>query len=400
MSSYRYTFAKFIRDWVLIFAMLAGVFAYLLYMEIPALHPAGPVLEKIVGFVQPMLIMVMLFLSFCKIEPHQMRPHKWMLWLLLVQCGAFAGLALLLAFVPELPLRDAFEAAMLCMICPTATACAVVTGKLGGNMAGAVTYTVLINCVVALVVPVVVPMVHPAAGVSFHSSFLTILGKVFPMLVLPCIAAWLVRYLLPAFHRWLLRYAGVSFYLWAVSLSLAILMSTRSLVHNDSGLIVLLEVGVASLLCCVLQFWLGKVIGARYGSRVTAGQALGQKNTVFGIWMGYRSPAASTASGTTATTPGRCTASARPTKPAPPRKLAEMSKFINCYAVCSAWRQESRARADRSEDGGAGTRSGACRQVSSGNKVRIRNMTTSSRTSRWSLGCPGRMKSWRSWWRG
>ena len=105
--------------------------------------------------------MVMLFLSFCKIEPHQMRPHKWMLWLLLVQCGAFAGLALLLAFVPELPLRDAFEAAMLCMICPTATACAVVTGKLGGNMAGAVTYTVLINCAVALVVPVVVPMVHP-----------------------------------------------------------------------------------------------------------------------------------------------------------------------------------------------------------------------------------------------
>ncbi len=287
MSSYRYTFTKFIRDWVLIFAMLAGVFAYLLYMEIPALHPAGPVLEKIVGFVQPLLIMVMLFLSFCKIEPHQMRPHKWMLWLLLVQCGAFAGLALLLAFVPELPLRDAFEAAMLCMICPTATACAVVTGKLGGNMAGAVTYTVLINCAVALVVPVVVPMVHPAAGVSFHNSFLTILGKVFPMLVLPCIAAWLVRYLLPAFHRWLLRYAGVSFYLWAVSLSLAILMSTRSLVHNDSGLIVLLEVGVASLLCCVLQFWLGKVIGARYGSRVTAGQALGQKNTVFGIWMGY-----------------------------------------------------------------------------------------------------------------
>ena len=76
MSSYRYTFAKFIRDWVLIFAMLAGVFAYLLYMEIPALHPAGPVLEKIVGFVQPLLIMVMLFLSFCKIEPHQMSSSQ------------------------------------------------------------------------------------------------------------------------------------------------------------------------------------------------------------------------------------------------------------------------------------------------------------------------------------
>ena len=287
MSSYRYTLAKFIRDWVLIFAMLAGVLAYLLYMEIPALHPAGPALEKLIGAVQPLLIMVMLFLSFCRIEPQQMRPHKWMVWLLLVQCGSFAGLAMLLAFVPGLPLRDGFEAAMLCMICPTATSCAVVTGKLGGNMAGVVTYTVLINLAVALVVPLVVPLVHPSAGASFHDSFIAILGKVFPMLVMPCIAAWAVRYLLPKFHRLMLRYAGVSFYLWAVSLSLAILMSTRSLVHSDSGAAVLLEVGAASLICCVLQFWLGKVIGARYGCRISAGQALGQKNTVFGIWMGY-----------------------------------------------------------------------------------------------------------------
>lgn len=286
-SSYRYTFAKFIRDWVLIFAMLAGVLAYLLYMEIPALHPAGPALEKAIGVVQPLLIMVMLFLSFSKIEPHQMSPHKWMLWLLLVQCGTFSAIALLLAFVPGLPLREGFEAAMLCMICPTATSCAVVTGKLGGNMAGVVTYTVLINLAVAMVVPAVVPMVHPVDGMSFHDSFTAILGKVFPMLVMPCIAAWAVRYLLPGFHRRLLRYVGVSFYLWAVSLSLAILMSTRSLVHDDSGLAVLVEIGVASLLCCLLQFWLGKLIGARYGCKISAGQALGQKNTVFGIWLGY-----------------------------------------------------------------------------------------------------------------
>lgn len=287
MSGYRYTFAKLLRDWALVIAMVAGASAYLVYMSIPALHPAGPSIEKIVRAAQPVLIFLMLFLSFCKIEPQQMRPHKWMLWLLLVQAGFFVGLALLLVLFPDIPLRDGVEAMMLCMICPTATACAVVTGKLGGNMAGVVTYTVLVNVAVAFLVPVVVPLVHPAEGKGFYDSFLMILGKVSPMLIMPCIAAWIVRYIFPKFHKWLLKYSGASFYLWAVSLMLAILMSTRAIVHNDSGPVVLLEIGLASLVACALQFWIGRRIGSHYGCPISAGQALGQKNTVFGIWMGY-----------------------------------------------------------------------------------------------------------------
>ena len=161
MGEYRYTFLKFLKDWALIIGMIVGASLYLIYHAIPALHPAGPVLERIVKEVQPMLLFAMLFLSFCKIEPSQMRPHKWMLWLLLVQCGLFIGLALLLIFCPGLPMRYGIESAMLCIICPTATACAVVTGKLGGNMAGVVTYTVLINLAVAVLVPLVVPLIHP-----------------------------------------------------------------------------------------------------------------------------------------------------------------------------------------------------------------------------------------------
>jgi len=113
------------------------------------------------------------------------------------------------------------------------------------------------------------------------------LGKVFPLLIMPCLTAWLVRYLLPKFHAWLLKYTGMSFYIWAVSLSLAILMSTRAIMNNEAGAWVLLEIGVASLLACALQFWAGRKIGDRYQCKISAGQALGQKNTVFGIWMGY-----------------------------------------------------------------------------------------------------------------
>jgi BASS family bile acid:Na+ symporter len=229
----------------------------------------------------------MLFLSFVKIEPHQMRPHRWMGWLLLFQALLFVGLALLLVFFPDLPLRYGIEAAMLCIICPTATACAVVTGKLGGNMAGVVTYTVLINLLVAVLVPLMVPLIHPMEGLSFGEAFTKILAKVFPLLILPALLAWLVRYLLPGLHAWLLKYTDLSFYIWSVSLTLAILMSTRAIVQNGAGPGVLWEIGIASLLTCILQFWLGRRIGRRYKCPISAGQALGQKNTGLLIWLGY-----------------------------------------------------------------------------------------------------------------
>lgn len=296
MSGYIYTFRKFLRDWMLIIGMLVGAGAYLLYHSLPSLHGAGPTLEAVCTHLQPVLLFIMLFLSFCKIEPHQMRPHRWQAWLLLIQAGLFVGLALLLVWALHsegaaaqrlAAARIPVESAMLCLICPTATACAVVTGKLGGNMAGVVTYTVLINIVVAFLVPLMVPLLYPMGGMNFATAFSRILAKVFPLLIMPCITAWIVRYLFPKLHRRLLAYTDLSFYIWAFSLTLAILMSTRAVVHNGGSPTVLLEIALVSLACCIFQFWAGKAIGSRYGCRISAGQALGQKNTVFQIWMGY-----------------------------------------------------------------------------------------------------------------
>lgn len=287
MSEYRYTLAKFFRDWMLIIAMGIGAAAYLFYHWCEALHPAGPFLEAAVKTVQPCLLFAMLFLTFLKIEPHQLRAHKWHLWLLAIQALSFCGVALVLYLFPGCRWTTVLEAAMLCLICPTATACAVVTGKLGGNMAGVVTYTVLINLLVALLVPLVVPLIHPVEGLSFGVAFSKILAKVFPLLILPCLLAWLVRYLLPSVYKWLLKYPDLSFYIWTAALTMAIAVSTRYIVLNEGSGWMLPGIAAASLVCCIFQFWAGKVTGGRYGCRISAGQALGQKNTVFAIWMGY-----------------------------------------------------------------------------------------------------------------
>ena len=287
MSEYKYTFKKFLKDWMLIFGMIAGASIYLIYHSIPALHSAGPVLEKVAKTVQPCLLFSMLFLTFCKIEPKALKPKRWQAWLLIIQGLSFIAVALLLHFFPGIPHKIGLEAFMLCMICPTATACAVVTGKLGGDMAGVVTYTIMINLLVAVLVPAFVPLIHPMEGLTFMSAFMRILAKVFPLLIMPCVTAWLIRYFLPRAHKWLLSYTNLSFYIWAVSLTLAILMSTRAIVKSDQGAGILADIAIASLVSCAIQFWAGKKAGAPEGNRITAGQSLGQKNTVFGIWLGY-----------------------------------------------------------------------------------------------------------------
>lgn len=282
------TIVSFIKNWILVIAMATGAAAYLIYHQIPALHPAGPVLERICLALQPLLLFAMLFLSFCKIEPHQLKPHRWQFILLGIQTLMFLLFAVLVYLRPEGDLwRIPLEAAMLVLICPTANACAVVTGKLGGDMAGVVTYTVLINLLVAVAMPAVIPFIHPIEGLPFNLAFNHILVKVFPLLILPCLCAWLVRYVFPRLHRRILHHVGLSFYLWAFCLSLAILMCTRSIVHSPAPGAMLGILAAVALVVCIFNFGTGRFVGSFFKCTVSAGQALGQKNTILVIWMAY-----------------------------------------------------------------------------------------------------------------
>ena len=173
------------------------------------------------------------------------------------------------------------------MICPTATAAAVVTGKLGGSAANLTTYTILINLVTALIVPIFVPLIHPHPDLTFGVSFSLILSKVFPLLFCPFLAALFVRYCLPGVHKLVVRCKDLAFYLWAVALAIAIGVTVKSIVHSEVSVLYQLGIAGISLVCCIVQFWAGKRIGTCYNDSISAGQALGQKNTVFAIWMGY-----------------------------------------------------------------------------------------------------------------
>ena len=279
---------RFVKDWTLPISMLMGTIAYFVIARATFLEPAKPFVNSLITFLTPSLIFAQLLLTFCKISVRELAPSPWHGWLLLFQVFSSVFLAALLLWVPmDDAYREVFEGAMVCLICPTATAAAVITGKLGGSAPSLTTYTLLSNLLAAIVVPLLFPLVEPHADISFFAAFLKILSKVFPLLLCPFILACFFRRYMPAVHHFLVGLKDMAFYLWAVALAIVTAQTVRSLVVSDSSAWVELWIAMGGLVACVIQFYLGKRIGSRYNDRISAGQALGQKNTVLAIWMAY-----------------------------------------------------------------------------------------------------------------
>ena len=291
--------AKVLQDWMLPGAIVLGISLYFIYRSLPVLHPYGPRLHVAASEAQRLVIALLLFFQFVKTSPHDLRFRRWHLWALLFQVLSFGAVAAVVAFSPEGEVRILLECAMLCLICPTASAAGVITEKLGGSLAGTVSYLVLTNLAATFLIPTVIPMVRPSADLGFWNYVGKIALKVFPLLVLPGLVAWLIRYTTSRLQRILMRLSRYAFYVWGVGLTLAMLLATQALSASHLSVGALALIVVVSAGSCALQFAVGRRIGRGHTESLTAGQSLGQKNTGFLIWLGYNylTPVTSVAGG-------------------------------------------------------------------------------------------------------
>ena len=300
---------KFFDSNALWLSMLIGAVGYKLFL------PLAPTL--------PWLIFFMLFFTFCKVNPLDLRLHKWHWAVLFAQLFfSFATYAGVLCLTHNKILAQGL---LMCFIMPTATAAPIIAGKLGGSIQNLTTCTLLSNFATAIIVPATFPLINPAADMTFLPAFLLILSRVAPLLLGPFFAAWLLRLI----YKWRTKKdfvlskqaAQVPFYLWVASIVVLMAVVTNTTISNFqlqiSNILILL---VSSFFACLIQFGLGKLIGwclpaASKGtdyqdvlinpaaapttmagvSSITAGQAFGQKNTSLGVWMAntYLDPMAS-----------------------------------------------------------------------------------------------------------
>ena len=162
---------KFFKTWTLPISMLAGAIGHFVFANVAFLAPTKPFMYTLIAYLTPFLIFAQLLLTFCKISVRELMPSPWHGWLLLIQAVSSLVLAALLLWLPmREEYRDVFEGAMVCLICPTATAAAVITGKLGGSASSLTTYTLLSNLLAAIVVPLVFPLVEPHAEITFFAK--------------------------------------------------------------------------------------------------------------------------------------------------------------------------------------------------------------------------------------
>jgi len=236
-----------------------------------------------ISFITPGLIFVILLLTFCSVKLTKLRPS------LLEACiAAFQVIISIAAYCVVKRVTDndiLAEGALIGILCPVAASVSVVACELGAKRETVVSYTVLGNLLVAVVAPAIFSHLNGETA-SYWLSFWLILKKIATVLALPYLIALLLQWFAPKVNNKLAKYKGVAFYLWATALLLTLgkTMDYIALQHagNETTIIGL---AVLSLIICILQFTIGKLLGYYFGDSIAGGQLLAQKNSAIGIWM-------------------------------------------------------------------------------------------------------------------
>ncbi|MDL2290034.1 transporter [Paludibacteraceae bacterium OttesenSCG-928-F17] len=272
-----------IRPYMMPVAMLAGAVFYTFFSRF--------------SYLTPYLIFVMLLLTYFNISIKNLRLSKLHGWLLLIQIAGSISLFLILK-----PFNIIVaQAAMICVLAPTATSAPVITRMLKGNVESLTTYSLLCNTAVAFCAPVIFSYTGTYQGLPFIDSFLIIGKQIFLLLILPFILALVIRKILPVVKRKTHIFSVISFFLWSIALTLV----TAKIVHfilaqSAENYRSEVYVAITSLIICLTQFLTGRRIGRMYDNTIAGGQGLGQKNTVLAIWMAqtYLNPISSLGPGT------------------------------------------------------------------------------------------------------
>ena len=229
------------------------------------------------GWITPLLIFVMLFFTYCRVDITKMRVTMMHFWLFAVQ---IVGSMVIYSICQPLGTVVA-QGAMICALAPIAMAAVVIGGMLGANIENMTTYSLLCNIATAFVAPFLLSWVG-----NGECTLMQILSKVAPLLVAPFVAGQFCRFITPKFAGWVADHSRYSFYIWLVSLMIVVGRTTAFVIdHSATDAKTEIVLAAISAVICLLQFALGRKIGAKYGDIVAGGQSLGQKNTILAVWM-------------------------------------------------------------------------------------------------------------------
>lgn len=237
-----------------------------------------------VQFLSPYLIFTMLLITFCRVNISEFRITA-LTWKV-VGVQMIGCVVLYFSIAPFDSVLA--QGAMLCFLCPTATAAPVITAMLGGSIITLVAISVLSNVWAALLAPLMftIALGDNGLNIDFLATFGTIMAKVGPMIVGPMVLALLLRIVAPKVHRFIHDNQSISFYLWSIVLIIVVgRVTTFALSEPSERIPQMIILTIAAGIICAIQFIVGRRLGRRHGDAVAGAQGLGQKNTLLAVWM-------------------------------------------------------------------------------------------------------------------
>ncbi|NEQ43700.1 MAG: hypothetical protein F6K00_09150 [Leptolyngbya sp. SIOISBB] len=225
------------------------------------------------------LIMLILFCSLLDIKVDVKSALNPRLVTIIAMMMAIAGITAWIGnwFSTELAL-----AAFMIAMAPTAAAAPVMTRFLDGRVDYVMASVVVTNSFSAIALPLVLPLLSPNGQTSIN---LVGLLNTLTVVLLPLGITQLMQYFTPQLVKVIQPVKGAGFYFWMAAIYLATAKATHFIeAESTSPWIVIVEIAGISLLLCALNFGLGRWLGG-YDWGQEMGQSLGQKNTLFSIWV-------------------------------------------------------------------------------------------------------------------
>lgn len=291
---------RFVRTYLLFFAIGTGGTIFSLFHFVDALKPLKPIAYFFGNDLLPLLIFSMLYFSFCKVNLKDMRPRQWHIVINLLMLITTAVLSFYLASHVNSPHRALIQGAIMCVIMPPAAAAGVIAGKLGGNEASVVTGILIGNLLCAVAIPLFFPLFTSKLSGGFFEEFMLIAGRIFPVIVLPLLLAFATKLFIKPLHRFIVnKLRGISYYIWAVCLCTVSARTFSCIVNSPENAATLWSMAAIGFVTTFAHFAIGKLVGNLHHQRISAGQAFGQRNGVFGLWvaLSFLDPAAVIAPG-------------------------------------------------------------------------------------------------------
>ncbi|MFR9649114.1 MAG: transporter [Rikenellaceae bacterium] len=254
---------------LMVISMALGVLFY---------YPLVTLDQYVAGWITPIVLAFMLFISCCGVDFTKMKISPQHLILLGVQM-----LFSICVFVLTLPLdSDVAGGLLVCSLTPVAIASVVMVKLMGAKVDSIITFSLLSNTLAAIYLPFILSLLCGGA-----TSTWDILQMVMPVIIIPMVLSQVFRLFALDLAVSVSKQSGLSLALWLMLILFIYARTTKVFIssYNDIQPMTLSMLMVGSMVICVAQFLVGKIIGAKYGDGVTGAQALGQKNTILAVWL-------------------------------------------------------------------------------------------------------------------